>query len=156
MEELVRKVAEQTEKTFQEKKDEAKKEMVREIVQKTLERIDELDKEIKELEEKRKILKMDLEDLKNGKLNLIEERQKVDEKARETSIIVIKEVVKKYVPSPWYQPYFIEWNTPSEWNKVWYSTNSTKLSTGDVFNCSFTKDNAIGTYDINGKIINVR
>ena len=110
MDELIKQVTESTEKAFQAKKDDAKKEMIRQIVQRTLERIDELDKEIKELEDQRKILKLDLEDLKNGKLNLIEERQKVDEKARKISLVIIKEVVKEYVPTPWYQPYFVDWN----------------------------------------------
>jgi len=155
MDELIKSVTETTEKEFQKRKDDVKKEMVREIVQKTLERIDELDKEIKELEDSRKILKLDLEDLKNGKLNLIEERQKIDEKARKTSLVIIKEVVKEYVPTPWYQPYYIDWNYPVNDNKFYCSTGI-PLSNGDVFTCSFAKDHTAGAYNIHGKIINLR
>jgi len=159
-------LVESSEKEFQAKKDEQLKEAVKEIVQHTLEKIDELDKEIKDREESKKILKLDLEDLRNGKLDLIEERQKKDSKAAKVSLVIIKEVIRDtYYPQPiWIRPYDITWNPNTIWcgsggnslNAFSSTTQSTTLSNGGTFTCSVVKDNASGCYNIGTKVINFR
>lgn len=115
---------------------------------------------------------MDLEDLKLGKLDRIEERQAKDPDAKANSVIIIikeKEVIReRTIPSPWYWPYAITIQNP-----IWYtvptiptpnwtcctSNGNSALSSYDnaiSVNCSLAKDYSIGTYDIDGKIINFR
>jgi len=170
----IRAVVESTEKEFEKKKVEQRKEAIKEIVQRTLERIDELDNRIKGLEEEKRILKLDIEDMKNGKLDLIEERQRKSEKARNTSLVIIKEVHKEYIPTPWYQPYYIQpnpivWPEPVIWcngttlgatysnaGTITNSASSCNLSDGLTFTCSAVRDNTVGTYEISGHIVNLR
>jgi len=170
---------------------------VKEIVKKTLLEIEKLKEKKGDIEEKLKILKLDIDDLKAGKLERIKERQDKDPLAKKVSIIIIKEKeVIREIQSPWYQPYYIEWNTttyPVDSNTVYcdsgsgytYTNNSNimNFSTSDVakqitadinsINCNYTssvpktlavftlnnsivKDNVIGTYKLNKKIINLR
>jgi len=90
---------------------------VKEIVKRTLEEIESLKDKKGCIDEELKILKLDIDDLKQGKLERIKERQDKDPKAKEISIIIIKEKETiREVPSsdrytPWYQPYYIQWNT---------------------------------------------
>ena len=85
---------------------------VKEIVKRTLEEIETLKEKKENIDEELKILKLDIDDLKAGKLERIKERQDKDPKSKGISIIIIKEKeVVKNVPSPWYQPYYIQWNT---------------------------------------------
>jgi hypothetical protein len=71
---------------------------LKEVVKQTLEKIESLIKEKGKLEEKIKILKMDIDDLKVGRLDKIEERQKTSEVAKETSVIVIREKQIQGIP----------------------------------------------------------
>lgn len=137
---------------------------VKRIVQRTLEKIADLDTRIKELEEDRRILKMDLDDLKDGKLGLIEERQAKDERARRVSVVIIvKETVREKVTpmpypvevaKPWYQPYYVTWSS----NDLIYTDsgnggiNNACLS----INCSVAKDAAVGAYEVGNKVVNLR
>lgn len=156
MTDVIKKVVETTEKEFQKGKEDVQIKIVKEIVQKTLEKIDEIDKQIKELEEEKRILRLDIEDLKSGKLDLIVERQKKDEKARNTSVVIIKEMVERPYPI-WNRPYTVEWPLDNNWEYTTYCTDtSTTLSNGMTINCSVAKANSIGAYDIYGKIINLR
>ena len=87
---------------------------VKEIVKKTLLEVEKLKEQEGDIKEKLKILKLDIEDLKLGKLERIKERQEKDPLAKKVSVIIIKEkeiIIEREVPSPWYQPYYIEWNT---------------------------------------------
>jgi hypothetical protein len=108
--ELIKKAFESAEKEAQEKQ----VEFIKKIVQKHLERIDGLTKSKEELDEEIRLLKKDLEDLKAGRLDKIEERQKVDERARGLSIIIIKKIEREYIPlAPWRSPWDIVWNVPN-------------------------------------------
>jgi len=161
-------------------------ETVKKIVQKTLEKIDELNKRIDELQEERKILKMDLEDLKDGKLGRIQERQVKDEKARQTSVVIIeREVIRDHsypvpypVPYPVYpkNPWYDLWT--AKWNTVYFSAGTSPMggtavgssisnamggsgpltagSAGMLINCSVAKDAAPGAYDVEGHVVNFR
>ena len=153
-------------------------ETVKQMVLKTLEKLEDVRKDIRDTQETERILKMDLEDIKLGKLDRIVERQEKDPKAKEVSVVIIikeKEVIREC--SPWYWPYVIQWNYPT------YVSQATVFNTGGSFNtmgsvntytltsatnaigyagsansinCSVAKDAAIGTYEVAGNIVNFR
>ena len=61
---------------------------VKKIVTKTLEKLDTVKKEIKEKQEEERILKMDIDDLKDGRLDRIAERQDKDPEAKKVSVVL--------------------------------------------------------------------
>lgn len=145
-------------------------EEVKRIVLKTLEKIESLksDKEkaqenVKDIDEKIKILKMDIDDLKEGRLDRITERQEKDAKAKETSVvIIIKETKVEHDYPWWFWPYRIEW-PGYDWPRIYPVTYT---SSGDSFgvtttcgyvNCSSAKWGASGTYQLSdGNTVNLR
>lgn len=140
---------------------------VKKIVLKTLEKIQEKTKARDKLSEEIKLLRLDISDLKEGRLDRISERQEKDEKAKETSVVVIireKEIVREV--SPWYLPYQITWNQPVYVNPtpIFYSGGSmTGLAIGSSdnkcctsINCSVAKDATIGAYNVQGEMIHLR
>ncbi len=173
MTELVKQAVQLAEEELKNKQvDEVKK-----IVLKTLEKLDQLQKERKEIDEKIKILKCDIEDLKSGKIDRIVERQEKDEKARATSVVVIikeKEVHHHY--DYWHWPYIIYWPKINTTKLIYepiyeignnddvtilygnttntYSTNS--AFTTSTINCSVAKDATIGTYTLADTTIHLR
>lgn len=143
---------------------------VKEIVTKTLEKLDKVQKEIEKLREEERILKLDITDLKEGKIDRIVERQEKDPKAKEVSVVVIikeKEVVREV--SPWYWPYRVIWQEP--YRPAWplpvtYCSGTvgnellgvTTFASSEVptINSSVAKDAAIGAYDIHGHVVHLR
>ena len=165
------------EKELEEAKVKEKEKQVQEvknIVKRTLQEIEKLKDEKASIEEKLKILKLDIDDLKQGKLELIKERQDNDPLAKRISVIIIKEKETiREVPSPWYQPWVISWNQVYRDNTpfVFSSYNSTCSSNNlvgslSVVDCvyddntiltnSIVKDNVIGSYILEDKTINLR
>lgn len=123
---------------------------------------------------------MDLEDLKEGKLDRIEERQTKDPEAKANTVIVIikeKETIRE-INNPWYYPYTITVQNPTWSSPYWCSTNQDALCLTNTMggnsnnfnydaskaidynaasiNCSVAKDYSAGTYDVYGKIVNFR
>lgn len=157
---------------------------VKKIAQKTLERIEEIDKEIstakdevKKLEDQKKILKMDIDDLREGKLDRISERQEKDPEAKKISVVlIIKEKTIIREVSPWYWPYTVIWQQPYVpaipvfTTPVIYGDNSglnnnCLLADGSVFNasyaggtinCSVAKDATVGTYKVSDHVVHLR
>jgi hypothetical protein len=143
---------------------------VKKIVLKTLEKIKDQEKIRDEASKKVKILKMDIDDLKEGKIERIVERQEKDDEAKNTSVvIIIRETVNNY--SPWYVPYRVVWQEPIPYspqfgtttlgNFVGYSTLTNTASSASsncyaTINCSTAKDSTIGAYDVEGTIVNLR
>lgn len=159
--EIVKKGFDEAQNSLREKQVEE----VKKIVLKTLEKIDTLKKnkkekqvEVKEIDEQIKILESDIEDLKVGRIDRIVERQEKDEKAREVSVVVIikeKEVIRE----PWFQPYIVveKWHQPYvDPNITWCVTNTNVPCDNNTINCSVAKFGTIGTYDVNGTIVNLR
>jgi hypothetical protein len=180
-----------TEKTVKEGYQLAEKELkdkqvqeVKKIVLKTLEKLNEKQKEKTTLEEEIRLLRMDIDDLKEGRLDRIQERQEKDAKAKQTSVVIIikeKEVIREY--TPWYQPYKVIWQTPmpsfpiqpfyyadnSGSQKVYMSNHTGGVemsalscassapieSTCFISNC-VAKDFTIGAYEVEGKVVNLR
>ena len=88
---------------------EEEKQRIKSIVKATLEQLRQKGEKRHALDEEIKILKRDIDDLKEGRIDRIKERQDLDSKAKEVSVIIIKEkIIKEYVPSPWYIPWVIE------------------------------------------------
>lgn len=143
---------------------------VKAIVTKTLEKIKTMDIEIdnvkidlKDLEEKKKLLKLDIDNLKEGRLDLIQERQEKDPRAKGNSvIIVIKETTRiKEIPvpytSPWYyEPYSITWTSRNTLTSGSTATNINYINTNVALNGSISKFATPGTYTVEGTIINLK
>lgn len=165
----VLKSTEKEKKELQLKRELEKKEQIKSIIKKTLEKKVKLESEVKERQKEIKILNKDLEDFKNGRLDLIQERQKVDDFAKKTSVVEIIRIIEKYYEKPWYEPFKIIPPcypiTPSpiypgpirDPNAQWVDSNNvtecngsdTIFLTGSDFHNSFA-----GTYDIDGNIFN--
>jgi hypothetical protein len=143
---------------------------VKETVKKILLGIDDCDENIGKWVEKKKYLKMDLEDLKAGRLDKIEERQKLDPKARDYAVIIIikeKEVVRE-VPY-WYWPYQVyygpQWPIYGTIGTITSGSTNTVTTAGQLYaantgtisiNNSIAKDYTSGTYVLDTKTINLR
>jgi hypothetical protein len=166
---LVKKACESAEKEFVQSKEEQQVAEVKKIVKRTLEKVEKLKKERAEVDEQIKILKMDLDDLKEGHLERVAERQEKDERAKGISVVVIiKEKVIERDMSPWYWPYRITWNErnyPINPIHQWTCTNTagevtygcdSGYSNSVYLNNSVAKNNAIGTYDVSGDIVHFR
>lgn len=156
---------------------------IKKIVTETLKKLDDVKSRIKELQDEKKILELDIDDLKEGKLDRIEERQQKDPKAKKVSVVVIikeKETIRE-VSNPWFIPYRTIWQTeytninpdygmpvvtcdaqyrkslalPVGDNVVEFSSALGNSGWGTI-NCSVAKNAAAGAYDVGGHIINLR
>ena len=168
----IKKVVQQTEKELQEKAKEKQIKKVKEIVKRTLEKIDSVKKEKSEVDTRLKYLKMDLDDLKEGHLERIEERQSKDPEAKKYSvIIIIKETIVKEIPiydrfSPWYWPYSITWNTDNtHWDgnevpgNITFKNDLVEIGTNLSFslsntNCDYTLTSGNSISEVSGDSIN--
>ncbi len=86
------------EKEIKKEKEEVIKQQVKSIVKKTLEEIELIERRQEDLAERKKILKQDIDNLKSGRLDLIEERQEKNPKAKEVSVFRV--ITKKIVYPP--------------------------------------------------------
>lgn len=129
---------------------------VKEIALKTLERIEAAKKLREEANTTIRILQKDLEDLKAGRLDRIEERQKKDAKAKEVSVVFVDRVaaVKEethYIinTSRWYEPWRITYNPC-------YSIGYTGSATNFELTNSISADYISGAYTMpNGAVIHI-
>lgn len=175
--ELVKKAFAEAEKEAEQKQIAKIKEIVKATLSKindTDTQIDALKESIKKLEEEKKLLRLDVEDLKDGRLDRIEERQAADEKARKVSVIIVHKEIHHHHDNWWYQPYQIEYvqyppaiSIPSVWctnnvGAVDSITQSTGISNSPVFDAVFTlngstaKNFAVGTYSVGDKVVHLR
>jgi len=125
---------------LEKEKQEQKISEVKRIVSSYLEKIAEQEDIAKNEQKKLKLLKKDLDDLKAGRLDKIEDRQKNDPMAKGVSVIIIQRVEKGYLP---FQP----WRSDYTLNDI----NSTvRIDVTGVFCQNFVS----GTYRVGNKIIN--
>jgi len=154
---------------------------VKRIVVKTLEKLEDVRKNLKKLQEEEKILKMDIDDLKDGRLDRISERQEKDPESKKVSVVLIikeKEVIREV--SPWYWPYTVVWQqyipqtlpgtitycgSGTSGNSGWGGTSNCLLSTGDniwasatasSITCSVAKDATVGAYAVGDHVVHLR
>jgi hypothetical protein len=151
---------------------------IRGIIQSILEKIEgckkskeELQGKIKNIEEDLSLLNRDLEDLKNGRLDLVEERHSKNERAKEISPIYIELPPNTSPPQynhtttlmlPWNQPYFVG-DIPNEGITFCSSTANVPLGKYvDMFDemteltGKLVSELMSGTYDVFGKKIDIR
>lgn len=113
-------------------------EAIKQVVRQTFEQIDALEKIKSEAQEKIKILRHDIFDLKDGRLDRIVERQSMDAKIKEISILDITK--SGGGANPWYVEY-----------EMTYAIDGTVIMV--VVNNSVAKMHSSGTYKIgNGTI----
>ena len=170
--EVIKKVVQSAEQELEDKQVEKLKDVVKDILRK----IKDLDDEIFKLEEDRKILKLDIDDLKAGRLDKIEERQKVDKKAKSVSVIVVEKEVHHHYDR-WYQPYVIHYvpystvpnfqplicnsvlNTGAAQSTSVINGLAIGMSTTNACGANFTlnasiaKNHTSGTYDLGTKTV---
>ena len=145
---------------------------VKKIVEKTLEKLSSLKKDRDDIDKKIKILKLDIDDLKEGRLDRIEERQTKDPEAKGISVIIIEreKVIEREV-QPWHIPYRWYWQepyTPTTWlpytnggingNSIqllsqqgYYGASS--YASGGTINSNIARYAACGTYNVGGNTV---
>ncbi len=121
------------------------KQKIKNVVKATLELLQQKEEKRKVLDNEIKILKLEISDLKDGRLDRLKERQDLDPKAKEVSVIVIKEkIIEKHIPTPnWYMPWIVEVKPQYIPNYYWGSTNN--MLCGPCCGSS----NALGTLTMN-------
>jgi len=119
--------------------------LIKAIAKETLEQLNAVEDELHVLQTKRRFLRMDIEDLKEGRLDRIFERQVGDEEAREVSVVFFEKGQADSRESPYYWPYIVIWN------------NGKGNKESVCINCSLARHHTIGTYRLeNGKVLHVR
>lgn len=152
-------------------------ENLKNVVKRTLEELEKAKEERKKISEKIKYLELDLEDLKLGKIERIEERQKNDEKSKKYSVVIVekpivqKEIVEKHYYydkyEHWFSPFRFHWNTIycqslPDVNTIFGSnmnvTYANAIADSGVLEISnsVAKDYTIGSYSISDNTINLR
>jgi len=113
--------------------------VIKQAVKQTFEKLEALEKEKNDVQNRIKILKHDLFDLKDGRLDRILERQSMDDETRTISVVLVAKVpgvAGQNNSSPWYEEYKVS-----------------VLSDNGVVDCninnSITKTNASGSYKLN-------
>lgn len=118
-------------------------EKIKTIASELMRKIDEKDKQIEQITEERNILKTDLEDLRSGRLDKIQERQDKNPRVKEVSPLIIKVIREDMPMTPW----------RGTWNVQWYNgTSYTNCSSTGVAWQNFSP----GTYTIGGRIITLK
>lgn len=127
---------------------------VKKVILATLDKLRTTEKQSKELQDTIQILKQDLRDFKEGRLDRIEERQKKNPQAKKVSVVMIEKEVVTSVPAVikevhhyhndwWYQPYRITWSVPYYQPAIYANSTMTLASTacGANFGTLTTTDN---------------
>ncbi len=156
-------------KGFQEAQKEMKEDQikhVKELAKRTLKKQEIITRERDDANKKLAILKKDIQDLKEGRLDRIEERQKKDPLALKTSVAKIekvpedkvKEIHHHHYGDRWYWPYHITWLAQPPYYDSMGSIVTTTDATGGLtletsgiaatftLNCSVAKDFTAGAY----------
>ena len=108
--------------------------IIKEAVRLTLEKLEVMEKQKDVLQDQLKVLKHDLFDLKDGRLDRILERQSLSEEVKKVSMVLVTKTTGQTVTntSPWYEEYEF------------------KLVGGEAckINNSLTKTHASGSYKL--------
>jgi hypothetical protein len=130
---------------------------IKDVVKATLEKLRAKEVQKHAIDEEIKILRKDLDDFREGRIDRIKERQDIDAKAKEVSVVIIKEkIIEKQVPF-WYQPWIIEVKTeyiPVVYNATCECTTSTSGGFTGIAITNFTSTNSnvhlysSGTYQL--------
>lgn len=124
--------------------------LIKYMVSESLEELDVVEQDIENLQRKKSSLKRDIMDLKEGRLDRIEERHNIDvESKMHSRFTVVKKVeINAKENSPWYIPYIVTFARTTE--------NYALPPREPCINNSITKIHASGVYKLkNGKIKNL-
>lgn len=113
--------------------------IIKEAVQLTFEKLEEYELQKNMIQKNIKLLKHDLFDLKDGRLDRILERQAINAEVKSISIIVVSKPASNANVSPWYEDY--------DFNVIRSSDKAS--SEGCKVNNSLTKIHASGSYKLN-------
>lgn len=130
--------------------EETKRKLVEEMkgyIKNTLQAIEDKKSEIAEAQQELKALKADLDDLEQGRLDKIKERQDKDPVARRTSVIYITRIINNY---PAVQPYF----QPTYWGSTYVSGSLGTSATNNL--TAYSSSDVSGTYAINSSGGNIK
>ncbi|HDZ77125.1 MAG TPA: hypothetical protein ENH41_03480 [Candidatus Omnitrophica bacterium] len=117
--------------------------VIKAAVKATLDKIAVIEKQKNEAQGLLKILKHDLFDLKDGRLDRILERQGMSEEAKNISVMAISKCDNASGTPPWYENYLI--HVIHEAGDAAFE-GSPKVDT--KLNCSLTKTHASGSYKL--------
>ena len=108
--EMVKEAVKSAEEELKEEIRNKEKLRIKGVVKATLELLQKKEEARKLLDDEIKILRKDISDLRDGRIDRIKERQDLDPKAKDISVIIIKErIIEKQVSTPmWYIPWVIE------------------------------------------------
>lgn len=130
------------------------KQHIKGVVKATLELLRKKEESRKILDDEIKVLRRDIADLADGRIDRIKERQDLDPKAKEASVIIIKEkIIEKLVPTPmWHIPWIIEIKPQYVPYTVYYNytganpmtanTAALGYAQSDCTQCTFTTTNS--------------
>ena len=79
--------------------------IIKEAVRLTLEKLEVMEKQKDVLQDQLKVLKHDLFDLKDGRLDRILERQSLSEDVKKVSVVLVTKTTVVTNTSPWYEEY---------------------------------------------------
>ena len=123
-------------KEISKEKQEAEIKKIKDIVKSYLEKISNKKEKVKEVQEELRALEKDLDDLKAGRLDKIEERQGKDPVHDRVTIIEIHRIEKEYIPyQPWRSQYEIVY---VPYPPVYYNGYSTTIGQTGISYCSNT------------------
>jgi len=138
----------QAENELEKEKKEERIRIIKSAIKSTLEKIEEKKKERDKLNREINILKQDIQNIRDGRLDLIEERQKKDEEAKNISVIIVeKEKIIEHHDhywDRWYWPYKIYPFQPCE--DYYDTTSNNSTYTIPAINCSLAKEASYGSY----------
>ncbi len=159
--EKAKKAAELAEKELQEEEEQKQRDLIKKAIKQTLEKIKEKEKQRTKLNKEIKSLKQDIDNIREGRLDLIAERQEKDDDARKTSIIEVIKEIHHHHYNRWYEPYRIIWKYESDYCTGDYSysdcftfSNTPQLEDTSAVTNSLAKDSYAGTYKLdNGECV---
>ena len=134
-------------KGFQEAQKEMKEDQikhVKELAKRTLKKQEIITRERDDANKKLAILKKDIQDLKEGRLDRIEERQKKDPLALKTSVAKIEKVPEDKVKEIHHHHYGDRWYWP--YHITWLTLETSGIAATFTLNCSVAKDFTAGAY----------
>ena len=111
--------------------------VIKRAVKETFEHIDELETQRNLIQQQIKILKYDLYDLKDGRMDRIAERQRIDPDTMKISCVLVTEIPGQSTVSPWHVEYNVALISGGDNNDTMRISNS------------MTKTFASGTYRMN-------
>ena len=116
-------------------------------IQATLQAIEDKKSEIANKQQELKALKADLDDLEQGKLDKIKERQDKDPVARRVSVIIITKIINNY-PSiqPFFQPSYQGYSTSGA---IGFAMAGGTVNTGTSITNAYSSQDVSGTYAVN-------